>query len=362
MSKVRDKDLYLKLRFKRVLHLLGYYSPLEVELSHYQDQGYGTNKRASLTDLDVLGIKYDAVMTPHRVVGDCKSGRNVSDPNRLFWLRGVSDFFGAEIAYFLRPFISPHARAIAPKLGLRVLDESELSELEHNLQVDQLPLPIADPEFHEAKQDLWGLKTSKDMPLTKNDLLLKEAYAYLAYGFWYVDAHRNTFMLLDRFSRIAHLLQEDDPRHVLLSHVGLERFGQCILEMGGHIYARGLSELQKNARIYLYGGPLTLREREQMFKLIRQITGAQEELDPQYLPDILELANRMIVNPYAASKVLPYLEAIYGWCVQLAHSDLSRLYGKDLDVGAVVLARELCITFCRSTGVSERVFSRLLAM
>lgn len=140
-TKNTDKDLLLKLRFKRILFALGYYSPLEVELSHYGDDGAGRHKRASLTDLDVLGIKFDPVLTVHRVVADCKSGRQVSDPNRLFWLRGVSDYFGANDAYFLRPTVGDHARAVAPKLGLRVLDEAELRSLEINLGVDQIPIP-----------------------------------------------------------------------------------------------------------------------------------------------------------------------------------------------------------------------------
>ena len=56
MAKISNKDLDLKLRFRRVLFCQGYWSPIEVELSQYENLGTSV-KRKSLTDLDVLGIK-----------------------------------------------------------------------------------------------------------------------------------------------------------------------------------------------------------------------------------------------------------------------------------------------------------------
>jgi hypothetical protein len=107
---VTVKDLPLKLQFRRILFAEGYWSPIEVELSNYEDLG-NTLKRRSLTDLDVLGIKFDRLFNRTCVVGDCKSGRNVSDANRLFWLRGVKDYFGADLAYYLRPNVDSHIAA-----------------------------------------------------------------------------------------------------------------------------------------------------------------------------------------------------------------------------------------------------------
>ena len=86
MSNAHNLDLALKLRLRRILFSQGYWCPIEVELSHYDNLGT-TVKRSSLTDLDVLGIRYDRLFASHKIVGDCKTGRNVSDANRLFWIR-----------------------------------------------------------------------------------------------------------------------------------------------------------------------------------------------------------------------------------------------------------------------------------
>ena len=93
MPREDDRDLSLKLRFRRILFSQGYWCPIEVELSQYEQFGKSV-KRYSLTDLDVLGIRYDHLFTRLVVVGDCKSGKNVSDISRLFWIKGVSEILG----------------------------------------------------------------------------------------------------------------------------------------------------------------------------------------------------------------------------------------------------------------------------
>jgi len=354
----RDHDLSLKLRFRRVLFQMGYYSPINVQLSEYIGP---QTKRESLTDLDVLGLKFDPVLSPHRVVCDCKSG-SVSDPNRLFWLRGVSDYFGANVAYFLRPKIGGHARAIAPKLGVRTVDDKDLLRIEKELRVDSLPLPIHDVNLHERKQYLWNIDVPPGAKPTARQLELKKVYTYLSYEYWYIDQHRNLLRLVAHFQEIAHLLSPMDERDVLLAYAGLERFAHCLLETGNVVYAFGVSDISRNMRLYLYGGPLALREREEFFELLNKLAGANIPLDPPCLGDILELANRIIHNPYEAAEILRYLEATYGWCVQLGNRDLSPVFGGSLLMGAIVLARDVAITFARVTGMREEMFSHLLSL
>ena len=54
-----------------------------------------------------------------------------------------------------------HARAIAPKLGVRTVDEQELRAIEKHLNVEALPLPIHEPRFHGEKESLWGISVPK---------------------------------------------------------------------------------------------------------------------------------------------------------------------------------------------------------
>ncbi|MBU2702935.1 hypothetical protein Ga0466249_004070 [Sporomusaceae bacterium BoRhaA] len=361
MTKSRDKDLYLKLRFKRILFLLGYYSPIEVDLSDFQVDQNNEKKRTSLTDLDVLGIKYDLVLTSHIVVGDCKSGRNVSDSNRLFWLKGVSEFFGADVAYFLRPTIANHARAIAPRLGLRILDENELSLLEENLKANTLILPIADPDIYETKQSLWSVNIQIGSTSAQSETQIKKVLGFFSYGYWYNDQYRNLFRVIHHMNSIAHLLDFQRPRDVLIAYIALERFTHCLLELGSYIYSRGLSQIPMNSKLYLNGGSMAYREREKIFDLLNQI-GVKENIDPPFLPDIIEQVNRIINNPSAASMALTYLEAIYMWCEMMKKKDLKQVFLDKYNVGTIVLARDICHTFCKASGLNEQLYKVLMSL
>lgn len=88
----------------------------------------------------------------------------------------------------------------------------------------------------------------------------------------------------------------------------------------------------------------------------------RDSLDPPYLQEVLEVTNRMLRNPHAGSKVLPYLEAIYGWCVQLKNHSLEPVFNGNIETAAIVLARDMCISFCFATGLKESLFSTLLAL
>jgi hypothetical protein len=361
MTKPPDQDIVLKLRLSRLLFAMGYWSPIEVELSHYEGV-QGDVKRRSLTDLDVLGIRFDELFSKRTVVGDCKSGKNVSDVNRLFWLLGIKKYFGADEAYFIRPHIDSHAKAIAPKMKVRVLTEADLSTLEKNADVASLTLPLADVSLRTQIVDLWGLHLAKGQKPTADELLLKGVYSYLTYSFWYIEAHRNLLTLIDQFERIAHLLDPGKPQHVLLAYVGAERFAYSLLDVASYVQAQGGSELTKYARIYLYGGPLALREKEQFFELLNKVTGQTQVLDPPPLEDVLELLGRLMRNPRGASDVLRYLSAIHLWCVRLGKKDPPAIGGTMANTAALVLAKDVAFGFAKTAGLNKLLFDAMTGL
>lgn len=361
MTKSLDRDLSLKLRLRRVLFSQGYWCPIEVELSHYEHLGTSV-KRQSLTDLDVLGLRFDELFTPHRVVGDCKSGRHVSDANRLFWLRGVMDFFGADQAYILRPRLDAHARAIAPKMGLRVMDETELTRLEKTVGADAVGIPLADPAVHREVSSLWGIDVPRGQKPTGDQLVLKGVYSHLAYSYWYIEPSRRLLTLVGQFESAAHLLKSADPRHVLLAHIGAERLGHCLLDLASHVQAQGAADVPRYARIYLYGGPLGLKDKERFFELLRKATGTAEQLDPSWLPDILELLGRFLRNPAGACDVLRQLMALYLWCAHLGNSSPPELDPGSPNTAALVLAKDVAFTFAKVAGLSEGLFGAIKSL
>lgn len=362
MSNDQNKDIHLKLKFRKILFSQGYWSPVEVELSQFEDSGTSL-KRKSLTDLDVLGFRFDRFFLAHTIVGDCKTGKNVSDVQRLFWLKGVKDYFGADQAYLIHSTIGNHARGIAPKLGLRVLDDKALSELEKILDIHNYPLPLDDISMHENIENLWGVKVKKGEKPNKDQLLLKKVYTFLSYFYWYVEPHRNIFRIINSFSEVAHLLDESIPEHVLLAYVGLERFTHSLLRASMEIMSQGGINIQRDFRHYLYGGPLSLREKEEFFKLLRSLTDSDQQLDPHYYNDVVELLGRMIINPHGASDVLRHIAAIYIWCNYMQNQTLIPLGENDTEnLPAIVLSRDIANTFTNITGIKRALYSKIEAL
>lgn len=356
MAKSPGQDLMLKLRLRRLLFSQGYWAPIEIELSHYEHLGTEGMRRKPLTDLDVLGIRYDTFFTPHRIVGDCKSGK-VQDAGRLFWLRGVMDYFGAHQAYFLRPSISNNARSIAPKMGLRVLDETELSQLEKTFSADGFPNCLADEGVEQKVVDLWGIgPVATGSPLSEEQVALKPLFSHLSYTHWYLDAHRCLLALLGEAEKVARFLNPANPRHVVLAHVAAERFALCLLDIANHVCSQGGGNIVRDARTYLYGGPLDLREKEDFFELMRQITKSGIQLDPVWLNEVLEQLGRMIRNPIGAADILRHLFAATIWVAVLGHRNLPELSPGSTNVAAVSLATDIAITFCSVTRFPRDLF------
>lgn len=356
-----NRDLALKLRFRKVLFCQGYWCPIEVELSQYENTGTAL-KRVSLTDLDVLGIRYDNLFARSVVVADCKTGRNLSETSRLFWLRGVSDYFGADHAYLIHPDVSSHARGIAPRLRLRLLDEVSLGSLEDSLRVKETPLPWDDHGTHQAVMDLWGIDVAKGSKPTNQPLQLKKVYSYLSYSYWYLSQHRNVLSTVEHFRGIAAILVANDPRAVLLAYNGLQRFTHGLLEAAAFVAAQGYNNILREARSYIFGGTMNLREKEQFFTLLRSLTRSNEQLDPPYLQDVVELLGRLLRNPNGACDVLRQIDAIYLWRVHMQKSDAPPVPNVKDSTASIVLARDSAITFSKITGMPAALYSAITSL
>ncbi len=177
------KDSILKLRIRKILWAQGFHCPLEVDLSHFEYEDIGQSlKRSSLTDIDVLGIRFEPDLRLTMIIADCKSGKE-SEPNRMFWLKGVMDFFGAKEGILVKTVLHPHARALAPKLGIRALDEKGLGILEKSLALDSLAIDVSNPVIHNKMSALWNINIRPGQKLTEKQLAVKKVHQYLQYTY-----------------------------------------------------------------------------------------------------------------------------------------------------------------------------------
>jgi hypothetical protein len=127
----QEQDLNLKLRVMRYLWDLGYLVRKNVMVMEPQTSG------KQYTDIDVLAIKIDEELNPSVVICDCKSGQQAKTRERMFWLSGVMDFFGATQGIFLRSRLYGGKYVeLAKRLGIMPISEEHLTTLERAYGID----------------------------------------------------------------------------------------------------------------------------------------------------------------------------------------------------------------------------------
>jgi hypothetical protein len=92
------------------------------------------------------------------------------------------------------------------------------------------------------------------------------------------------------------------------------------------------------------------------------LTESNEQLDPSYFQDVVELLGRMIRNPNGACDILRHLNAIYLWCVCLGNNTLLSLDKDGENTAAIVLTRDAALTFAKVAGMKEAIFKKILVL
>jgi hypothetical protein len=361
-----NHDQMLKLRTRRILWAQGYHCPLEVDLSHFEyNEQQKSLRRSSFTDIDLLAIKFDPDLRKRIIVADCKSGAE-SEPNRLFWLRGVMSFFGASEGLFVKTALRNPARALAPRLGIRVLDQNALTVLEQAVKVDMHTLPsIGDKIIDDQIHELWGIRVAKGGKPDDNQLKIKNTYQYLQYLYWMIDDYRNIQTVVDRFSGITDLLDAGALADRYLCYVGLERFALSLLNMAGEIAGRDVDDIERQSRFYLFGGSLALRERQNIIELLNRIAAKQDlfkqeiRLEPSYFEELIEIINRLIKNSREAAAILHHLDAVVYGCVLDRQIGIEQALGPAYRTDALVLGKRIANLFQKTAGLPQEIFSEL---
>ncbi len=163
-----ELDLGLKVASRRLLWRMGYTTRLDVQLRGVWGPGRPdrASERArrgaqpeSFTDLDVLGLGFAGGSRLHSAIVDCKTSPGGST-GRMFWVRGVADFFAADDAYMVRDsVVSDAARQLTTRLGITALTSDDLGRLEA-LHPSELPLDTAPLSQLGGLNHCWTTATS----------------------------------------------------------------------------------------------------------------------------------------------------------------------------------------------------------
>lgn len=358
----RDKDAEFKLRTARYLWHMGYVCPTEVAVSGNEIRA-GALKRYNVTDIDVVGIKFEDDLTWHSVVADCKSGKSNSGVNRLFWLRGIMDFFKADHGYLVQPSIGREAREVALRLSISLLDNENLrrSELDKRLAEDGRSYFAL--EAYDAEKQLAGLRLPKGSTPNEEQKLVQLLGGYLSYTYWFQEEYRNIQHLIRMVTDASKPINEltDRRRAKVLAYRALTLWSISVLKMVGYVIATRSGEIHNEVRRYIFGGSANAAERGRLMHIFADLTKQPLALEPAYYPELLELTSRLIRYSQFAKNVPRYSDLVYAENVICQRTEsIEAILTRKFDLDTLKLTKDVAEFICKATGLDKDLYEDLM--
>jgi hypothetical protein len=283
---VSELDFAQKVDMRRAFWASGASTRVDVKLGSMVDPARSKTRAGSedWTDLDVLGVQYSALGGVAFSVADCKTARG-RVTERVFWLRGVADLFGAQAAFLTRDSAIPEsARQLALRLSIAVLDREDRAAFLDQTGDGLLP---AAGGFLEADT----LRRWTTLTLQTPDTIAR-VQRYRQSHYWLVPRRRNLTALITTLASQAKAFTPDQPwaRAVLIDLAWL--YLVAVLTALEDATRLQLADARRGLTQSVVGSEQDRREKEQ---LARQLTELFSRVDPSLrrrqpnvLPDYFE--------------------------------------------------------------------------
>ena len=292
-----NKDLYLKMLGKVLYNKKKYFCELECKI--FDESYYKYYKKEEISDIDVLGIKFEEDLTCIKVGLECKSTTR-EGVDEILKLKGTQEYVGLNFAGLLKKKVSNNVRLVANKLNIELYDESEIQS-----KVERL-VPNLQNKIQE-ETDLYSLRMSIENEIKQKS---KGIISYTRSDFWTNQPYQNINTLVRGLEHIRGFkdFQIYQQRYILIRLSIL--LSLSFLEIISFIVRSNYSQSNQVALDQLFGGAVMRREKERTFDLISQEIGKKLHPYPFYTEEYLNIIHWYIGELEAASLVPLCLEEI----------------------------------------------------
>ena len=300
-----ERDLPLKLAMRRLFWSLGASTCLDVKLRAYisgDERGHGWQE---FTDLDVLGVACPLTGPPELTLADCKTS-NRGAIERMFWIRGVAEFFAADKVYLVRSKPVPAAtRALSTRLGVGVLDPDDYSAL-----LSTIPMPR---EFDGALSCLFDGESVRKQLIYTGSLegKLKNLVDYARYDYWIYEPYRNLTQVVAHLAESVSTLDARNPHHLALFFEMCWLYSLALAYAVHHVRFSRMSDIPTSISTCVAGGELAVREKRALAELLNRAgirVDTRSAVLPPYMERLAELVTRLLMRPAELTDVLRYAE------------------------------------------------------
>jgi len=341
---VSELDLGLKVASRRLLWRMGFTTRVDVPLRAFIPPSASRRgaRHETFTDLDVLGIAVTPGFALRSVISDCKTTQKGST-ERMFWVRGVSDFFAADDAWMVRTGgVTAASRQLAARLGISVLEPTDLARLEEfhpvDLPLDDGPLALLFDETRVAAV----LKA-----LTTIDRKLERLVEYRQFDYWVYDEHRNLLQVVAHLAAAAKHLDASHPIHRALFIDCAWLYTLSLAHAANNVRAVHVSDVDTALQQYLFGGQMALQEKRKLAAALAHYAPVGSAADddgvlPPWYGQLLELLTRHLRRPTFIGDELRYAEWITEAQLAKEASTVADAFGSSFKPIAAKLLADVC--------------------
>lgn len=365
-----SNDVLLKLRFQRILWNMGFFVRIEVPLSAYIPAKFKSSKRYDITDLDVLGIRFDYDMQPDYIVCDCKSGERVKLFDRVLWLKGIMEYFGAKKGYLGVTHGEYAPREVASKLNILVVDEADLLNTEKRLGVQDTWFGSCDPNL------------PKKIIACRRELRKKHRREinYLIYRYWMEPDFYQIKRLITLGKALGKKQDFSSEAYRWIIVESIVRFTLSLCLLSSKLYNIKEDSLAKETSKHLYGGFLSKKEREELvnsiwrviYTFIKDAYRGEEvpikldffKLDPEYLPSLIEIIWRLVNQPAEFRSIPRFVDIVcYEYILKnkpISMEELSSRFKEGDTTLLAKLTKDIIEFYLDTTSIDKTMFRPLL--
>lgn len=341
-----EKDIQLKAESRRLLWRMGFTTRVDVPLRAYVPTSSSPSRRPryeSFTDLDVLGVALAPGFAVRKVIADCKTTSKGST-ERMFWIRGVADFFAADDAWMVRSGgVTAAARQLSGRLRISVLKPNDLAALESyhpsELHLDTGPLAL----LFDRERVADYMKA-----FTKLDRKLEKLIEYRQFDYWVYDEHRNLQQVPGHLAEVAKHLDPAHPAHRALFLDSAWLYTLSLANVAAHVRTVHVTDIDTALQEYIFGGQVGLQEKQKLAAQLRRfapkgaMTNGNGGVLPSWYKQLLELVTRHLRRPYVVNDELRYAEWIAEAQIAKEAATVATAFGDSFNAVAAKLLADVC--------------------
>jgi hypothetical protein len=365
-----NEGVLLEYRLSRLFFYNDYFSRRSLPLKNYF---YPDS--VDITDIDVLGIKYDIDFSKKKIFADCKSNiissnKDAKPANRILWSSGLKNFLKCDYAYFCKPRIGERMKDFALKNDILPIDYIKLEELEKRFNISDK----WEGSYNKSKySDL--LSYYKDIKKNKR---LNKLYWFLRLEFWTLPSH---FQIKKCINHLYDCFKERNITSNYKKYLLCELYclsSIAIINLCSDTYPYTKSERERWITTKMTEGIGTIEQQEKLLKTIKAYTQAKvEELThqktiidfddfkispPPYTKNLIELIERFVDKPLYSINVPRFMDYfLYQYILynkKPNRNNLEEIFSTDIDMLAK-LSKNI-IRFVDPIGDERKINSKIL--